>query len=127
MDFVRMARIDQIPTGRARVFEAGRFRALLTRFGDEIYALQPTCPHRGCDWDGATLDGVFLTCPQCRFRYSVRTGLNPLTTACHVNQSTAEYHYRRFPEGYADRYEVRASGEEVAVATTVEPFRKVIS
>jgi nitrite reductase/ring-hydroxylating ferredoxin subunit len=126
MALVRMARIDEIPTGRARVFEAAGFRALLTRVGDEIYALQPRCPHRGCDWDGATLDGEFLACPHCRFRYSARTGLNPLTTACHVNQSTAEYHYRHFPEGYAHRYEVRASGEEVAVATTAEPFRKML-
>ncbi len=126
MTFVRMARLAEIPTGRARVFEAGGFRALLTRLGGEIYALQPTCPRRGCDWDGATLDGELLACPRCRFRYSTRTGLNPLTTACHVNQSTAEYHYRHFPEGHAERYEVRTCGEDVTVAMTAQPFRKVI-
>jgi nitrite reductase/ring-hydroxylating ferredoxin subunit len=126
MRFVRLARIDEIPMGRARVFEVGGFRALLTRLGDEIHALQPTCPHRGCDWDGALLDGEVLACPRCRFRYSARTGLNPLTTACHVNQSTAEYHYRHFPEGYADRFRVHVSEGEVAVATEAEPFRKIL-
>jgi nitrite reductase/ring-hydroxylating ferredoxin subunit len=126
MEFVRVADLEEIPTGRARVFEADGVRVLLARVGDAIHALQPTCPHRGCDWDGATLDGELLTCPRCRFRYSARTGLNPLTTACHVNQSTAEYHYRHFPEGYADRYAVCACGDQVAVARTAEPFRKVV-
>jgi nitrite reductase/ring-hydroxylating ferredoxin subunit len=124
MGFQRLAWVDEIPTGVARVFGAGSFRTLLTRIGTEICALQPTCPHRGCDWDGAKLDGELLSCPRCGFRYSARTGLNPLTTACHVNQSTAEYHYRHFPEGYADRYEVRTCDGEVMVATTAQPFRK---
>jgi hypothetical protein len=52
--------------------------------------------------------------------------LNPLTTACHVNQSTAEYHYRHFPEGKADVFDVQVMGGVVAVATTPRPFRKVI-
>jgi hypothetical protein len=57
----------------------------------------------------------------------MRTGLNPLTTACHVNQSTAEYHYRHFPEGKADVFDVQVTGGGVvAVATTPRPFRKVI-
>jgi nitrite reductase/ring-hydroxylating ferredoxin subunit len=127
MEFVRVARVDEIPAGEARVLGPAGFRALLTRLGNEIHALQPTCPHRGCDWDGARLDGELVTCPRCGFRYSVRTGLNPLTTACHVNQSTAEYHYRHFPEGHARRHEVRVAGEEVAVATQAQPFRKVIT
>lgn len=126
MDFVTLARIEDIPAGEGRVFEHDGARALLTRIGDEIYALQPTCPHRGCDWDGARLVGEILSCPRCHFRYSARTGLNPLTTACHVNQSTAEYHYRNFPEGKADLFDVRTADGAVAVATTPRPFRKVV-
>ena len=122
MDFVTLARIEDIPVGEGRVFA----HALLTRIGDEIYALQATCPHRGCDWDGARLEGEILSCPRCHFRYSARTGLNPLTTACHVNQSTAEYHYRNFPEGKAKLFDVRTDAGAVAVATTPRPFRKVI-
>jgi nitrite reductase/ring-hydroxylating ferredoxin subunit len=126
MGFVSLARIEDVPAGEARLFAEGEFRVLLMRIGDEIYALQPTCPHKGCDWDGATLDGEILSCPLCHFRYSARTGLNPLTTACHVNQSTAEYHYRNFPEGKADLFDVRTDAGVVAVATTPKPFRKVI-
>jgi nitrite reductase/ring-hydroxylating ferredoxin subunit len=126
MEFVVLARTDDVPAGSGRVFEQNGMRALLTRIGDTIYALQPTCPHRGCDWDGAPLLGEILTCPRCHFRYSARTGLNPLTTACHVNQSTAEYHYRNFPEGKADLFEVRTEAGGVAVSTTPKPFRKVI-
>jgi nitrite reductase/ring-hydroxylating ferredoxin subunit len=126
MDFVPLARVDEVPLGVARVFSRGDFRALLTRVGHEVHALQPACPHKGCDWDGASVLGDVLSCPRCHFRYSARTGLNPLTTACHVNQSTADYHYRNFPEGKAEIFDVRSDAGIVAVSTTPRPFRKVI-
>jgi nitrite reductase/ring-hydroxylating ferredoxin subunit len=126
MNFVRIARVEEVPAGEGRVFEAGGVRVLLVRLRDGIVALQPTCPHRGCEWSGAKLDAEILACPMCRYRYSARTGLNPATTACHVNQSTAEYHYRNFPEGYAAVYEVRVRGDEVTVAARPRPFRKVL-
>ena len=126
MEFVPLAQLEEVPAGEARLFGRDGFRALLTRIGTEVFALQPTCPHRGCDWDGAKLLGDVVSCPRCHFRYSARTGLNPLTTACHVNQSTAEYHYRNFPEGKADLFDVRTDGGAVAVATAPRPFRKVI-
>jgi len=126
MERIVLAQREEIPTGQARVFESKGFRALLVRVGVEVHALQPTCPHRGCNWDGAVVEGETLHCPRCRFRYSARTGLNPLTTACHVNQSTAAYHYRNFPEGKADLYEVETVNNEIHVATTPTPFVKVI-
>ena len=126
MEFVSLGRVEDVPVGEARLFGEGEFRVLLMRAGREIYALQPTCPHKGCDWDGATLVGEILSCPRCHFRYSARTGLNPLTSACHVNQSTAECHYRNFPEGRADLFDVRTEAGAVAVATTPKAFRKVI-
>ena len=127
MTFVTLAREDEVPAGTARVFGAGAARALLTRVGDAVYAVQPTCPHRGCDWDGAVVEGEILHCPRCRHRYSARTGLNPLTTACHVNQSTAEYHYRHFPEGHAELFDVRCADGDVQVSATPRPFRKIIA
>ena len=126
MTFITIAREDAIPVAAARRFEAGGLPILLTRVGESIHALQSSCPHRGCDWDGATVDGEIITCPRCRHRYSVRTGLNPLTTACHVNQSTAEYHYRNFPEGRAELYDVRVAGGQVQVSRSPRTFRKVI-
>lgn len=126
MERIVLAQPEEIPAGQARVFEAKGFRALLVRVGEEVHALQPTCPHRGCNWDGAVVEGEILSCPRCRFRYSARTGLNPLTTACHVNQSTAVYHYRNFPEGKANLYEVKTVNNEIQVATTPTPFVKVI-
>jgi nitrite reductase/ring-hydroxylating ferredoxin subunit len=126
MNFVTVARLDDVPVGQARVFAGDGVRVLLARVGGEIHAVQATCPHKGCDWDGAPLRGDVLSCPRCHHRYSARTGLNPLTTACHVNQSTAEYHYRNFPEGKADVFDVRVDGAAVAVATAPRPFRKVI-
>jgi nitrite reductase/ring-hydroxylating ferredoxin subunit len=126
MDFVAVARLHEIPAGVARLFEHEGFSVLLARVGDAVFALQAACPHKGCDWNGATLEGEMLTCPRCRFRYSARTGLNPLTTACHVNQSTAEYHYRNFPEGKAETYDVRLDAGAVAVATAPRPFRKIV-
>ncbi len=126
MNFVPVAHLGDIPAGEARMFERDGLRVLLARLDAGIVALQATCPHRGCDWSGAKLDGEILTCPRCRFRYSARTGLNPATTACHVNQSTAECHYRNFPEGHAAIHDVRIDDDEVAVATRPRPFRKLL-
>lgn len=126
MEFVALTSVKDVPAGEARVFSLGQFRALLARVGDTIYALQPSCPHGGCDWDGARVLGETLSCPRCHFRYSARTGLNPLTTACHVNQSSAEYHYRNFPEGKATLFDTRLDAGIVLVATTPKPFRKVV-
>jgi nitrite reductase/ring-hydroxylating ferredoxin subunit len=121
-----VARLEDVPTGAARVFEAAGFRVLLTRVGDALHALQGSCPHRGCAWDGAAVEDGIVRCPVCRFRYSARTGLNPLTTACHVNQSTAEYHYRNFPEGRAETYEAWIDEGRVLVDTTPRPFVKIL-
>jgi nitrite reductase/ring-hydroxylating ferredoxin subunit len=126
MEWIPLAHVGDLSSGRAHVVGRDGFKALLARASDTVYALQPTCPHRGCDWDGALLDGETVSCPRCRHRYSVRTGLNPLTTACHVNQSTAEYHYRHFPEGKADVFDVKVVGDVVTVANAPRPFRKVI-
>jgi nitrite reductase/ring-hydroxylating ferredoxin subunit len=126
MEWISLVQVDDLPLNRARVASRQDFRVLLARVGGEVYALQATCPHRGCDWDGAPLDGEILACPRCRHRYSARTGLNPLTTACHVNQSTAEYHYRNFPEGKADVFDVKVTDGVVAVAAAPRPFRKVV-
>jgi nitrite reductase/ring-hydroxylating ferredoxin subunit len=127
MEFVTLARLDEIPSGEARRFRAGSLEVLMTRVGEAVYALQASCPHRGCDWDGARVEGEIVHCPRCRFRYSARTGLNPLTTACHVNQSTAEYHYRHFPEGHAAIHEVRVRAGAVEVSVVPRPFKKILT
>lgn len=126
MEFVALARIEDIPSGEARLFQAGDLSVLLTRVGDTVYAVQATCPHRDCDWGGAPVEGELIRCSRCHYRYSARTGLNPATTACHVNQSTAEYHYRNFPEGRAEVYDVRISGGQVQVSPRPRPFKKVV-
>lgn len=126
MEFVPLARLEEVPDGEARCFATGALRVLLTRVGGVVHALQATCPHRGCDWDGAPVSGEIVACPRCRFRYSARTGLNPLTSACHVNQSTAECHYRNFPEGRAEIHDVRVEGSVVTVAAAPRPFRKML-
>jgi len=127
MEFVTIARLEEVPTTEARLFQIDGASVLLTRVRDAVYALQPTCPRRGCDWSGAAVEGDIIRCPRCWCRYSVRTGLNPLTAACHVNQSTAEAHYRHFPEGHAQLYDVRVSDGLVEVSRGPRPFRKVLA
>ena len=46
MEFVPIARLEEIPAGEARLFERHGVRALLTRVGDAVFALQARCPHR---------------------------------------------------------------------------------
>ena len=39
MEFVSIARLEEVPAGEARLFGSERFRALLVRVADEVYAI----------------------------------------------------------------------------------------
>jgi len=124
--FVRVGTLEALREGTGLAVSVGSARIGLFRVGGGLYAIEDRCPHKGGALVGGALDGEIITCPSCRYQYSVVTGLNPRTTSCHVNQSTAACHYRNFPEGRCETYDVRVEGPEVFVATTPRPFRKPV-
>jgi 3-phenylpropionate/trans-cinnamate dioxygenase ferredoxin subunit len=72
--FVRVAKLDEIPTGRARlVFVEGKAIALFKVEG-EVYALDDSCPHLGSSLGMGRQDGAFVTCRAHGLCFDVRTG-----------------------------------------------------
>jgi 3-phenylpropionate/trans-cinnamate dioxygenase ferredoxin component len=73
---VRVCRFDDIADGTALLVSAKQRKIVLARIGDEVFALQDACPHKG----GALHEGKVHTgrceviCPLHFFRFDVRTG-----------------------------------------------------
>jgi 3-phenylpropionate/trans-cinnamate dioxygenase ferredoxin component len=76
VSFRKVARVEEIPPGQARVFRVeGAFIALANAEG-RIHALDGVCPHQGKLMDGARLWGGLLTCPWHNYQYDIGTGEN---------------------------------------------------
>jgi 3-phenylpropionate/trans-cinnamate dioxygenase ferredoxin subunit len=72
--FVRVAKVDEIPAGRARlVLIEGKVIALFKVEG-EVYALDDSCPHQGSSLGMGRQDGAFVTCRAHGLCFDVRTG-----------------------------------------------------
>jgi nitrite reductase (NADH) small subunit len=74
--------IEQIPVGEGRTFRVQDAMVAIFRGRDgQVFATQPTCPHRG----GPLADGVIgaskIVCPLHSFTFSLVTG-EPLNSAC---------------------------------------------
>jgi nitrite reductase/ring-hydroxylating ferredoxin subunit len=86
----RVGRLDELPEGRPRRFEAGRVSVCLVRKGADVYALYDQCPHRQAHLsdgrvDGTAVpsdvgvvefgrDGEILRCPWHGWEFDVTTG-----------------------------------------------------
>jgi nitrite reductase (NADH) small subunit len=76
--------LSQIPPGEGREFLAGD--ALVTIFhtrSGEIFATQPTCPHRGGPLRDGLTDEATVVCPLHDRIYEFRTGRG-LGNECHI-------------------------------------------
>ena len=72
--FVKVAKVNELPPGTAREFQAdGRMVALFNVDGS-FYAVDNTCLHRGGPLGQGTLEGEVVTCPWHGWQYNVKTG-----------------------------------------------------
>jgi nitrite reductase/ring-hydroxylating ferredoxin subunit len=72
--FVKVAKVNELPPGTAREFQAdGRMIALFNVDGS-FYAVDNTCLHRGGPLGQGTLEGEVVTCPWHGWQYNVKTG-----------------------------------------------------
>jgi len=76
--------VSQIPRGEGRTFDVGGERVAVFRtWGEEVFATQAHCPHRGGPLaDGLTGDGVVI-CPLHDRTYNLRDGQG-VNTDCHI-------------------------------------------
>jgi len=93
MQYMTVARVEDILPGQMRMVQVGQCSILLANDSGTFYALQSLCGHqnlplvRGSVWQGV------LDCPWHHFQYDVRTGENlyprriyPLNALPHLRQ-----------------------------------------
>jgi len=74
MDYVRVARTDDVAEGRIVPIDAGGRKLLLARVGDAFYAAQRKCPHLGFNLCRGSLDGAAVVCPLHKAKFDLATG-----------------------------------------------------
>ncbi len=73
-EFVRVARVSDVPPGSVRRVEvAGRLIAL-ANVGGEFFAIDDTCTHERASLSEGGLSGEVVVCPKHGSRFNVKTG-----------------------------------------------------
>lgn len=83
-EFVKVARIEEVPVGSAITVEVGGKAVALFNCDGVFYAIDDTCPHQGGPLGEGDVEGTTVTCPWHEWRYDVRTGVNIEDASCKV-------------------------------------------
>jgi len=75
--FRRVARAEDVPSGRGLRVEIGSLEIGLFRVGDEIFAMENACPHAGLPLSEGSLEGCVVTCTAHGWSFDVRSGFTP--------------------------------------------------
>jgi 3-phenylpropionate/trans-cinnamate dioxygenase ferredoxin component len=97
--FIFVAKRSEIPEGTGLCVEVEGKRIALFRLGDDVCAIDDSCPHANGPLSEGGLEGDVVECPWHGSRFDVRTG---------------EVLGRPADQGVAT-YVVRVTGEEVEV------------
>jgi nitrite reductase/ring-hydroxylating ferredoxin subunit len=73
-DFVRVAGVEEIPTGAMKLVDAHGERIAVANSGGEFYAFSDECTHDGGPLSEGELEGELVTCPWHFSRFNIRTG-----------------------------------------------------
>ena len=67
----RVAALEDLIPGRAKIFDAGERQVLLVRDGDAVYATEPKCPHaRSVLGPSRLVEDGLIECPMHGARFS---------------------------------------------------------
>jgi nitrite reductase/ring-hydroxylating ferredoxin subunit len=80
-DFVRVARVEDIPAGTITAVKADGAEIALAHCDGGFYAVQGHCLHLQGPLGEGHLEGCVLTCPWHGWQYDVRTGQNEFDLA----------------------------------------------
>ena len=73
-EFVKVAKVGQIPPGEARAVEAGGKTIALFNVDGTFHAIDDTCTHKGGPLSEGMAVGTEVTCPWHGAVFDVRTG-----------------------------------------------------
>jgi 3-phenylpropionate/trans-cinnamate dioxygenase ferredoxin subunit len=98
--FVAVARLDEVPAGAKKLVAVNGTEIVLCNTLDRIFAVKNLCSHAYEKLDGGRMKNGWLACPVHGARFDLETGqpINPPAV---------------MP---IDIYEVRVTGDEIAVA-----------
>jgi NAD(P)H-dependent nitrite reductase small subunit len=72
--FQPAAKVDEIPSGSARVVQVNGKAVALFNVEGRFYAISNTCPHEGGPLAEGHLKGCVVTCPWHDLAFDLRTG-----------------------------------------------------
>ncbi len=73
-DFVRVARVGDVPAGEMLTVQVDGDDVVLANVDGEIYAFAGECTHRGGPLGDGVLEGDEVECPFHQGRFNVKTG-----------------------------------------------------
>ncbi len=74
MSFIKVAQINDVQEGTAKVFNVGEVRIALCHVEDKFYAIADICTHDGGPLGEGELVDCQIECPRHGARFDVRTG-----------------------------------------------------
>jgi len=74
MPFVRVTSLAELPTGKGKQVIADGRKIALFLSGNQIYAIDDTCPHRGAPLSDGECRGDQVMCPWHAARFHLGTG-----------------------------------------------------
>jgi nitrite reductase (NADH) small subunit/3-phenylpropionate/trans-cinnamate dioxygenase ferredoxin subunit len=77
-DFVKVARVEEIPPGQGKSIEVGGIEIALFNINGTFFAIHNTCIHQGGPLGDGELDGSVVACPWHGWKFDVCNG-NSLT------------------------------------------------
>ncbi len=72
--FVEASKTSEFEAGTKKKLIIQGQEILLTRVGNEYYAIGNRCPHMGGDLSMGVLEGTIITCPRHTSQFDVRDG-----------------------------------------------------
>lgn len=73
-EFVKVAKVSDVPTGQVKVFDAGGKRVCLCNVDGQFYAVADLCTHDDGPLGEGELMGDQIECPRHGARFDVKTG-----------------------------------------------------
>jgi len=88
LERVTVCRLDELEDGTATEVTARGRKIALCRVGDEVFAMQDACPHRGgpLSYGRVSQQRLELICPWHFFRFDLRTGAS-ITNPAMINET----------------------------------------
>jgi nitrite reductase (NADH) small subunit/3-phenylpropionate/trans-cinnamate dioxygenase ferredoxin subunit len=72
--FKKVCRVSEVPQGEGKVVSVDGKIIALFRVGDEVHAIDDTCPHMGASLSGGCVENGIVTCPWHAWRFRLRDG-----------------------------------------------------